>query len=159
MAIELWDPFNEAVSLRDAMNSLFRESFIRPSALTGQSGPATPPLDVSETENDYVVKVSLPGVKPEDVKITVQGNMLSIRGEAKSEEERKGEHWHIRERKFGAFQRTLSLGSPVASDQAEARYENGVLTLTLPKAEESKPKQIKIGTAQEGLGHDKESRK
>jgi HSP20 family protein len=153
MAIERWDPFREAVSLRDAMNTLFQESFIRPGNMPAQGGHAPLPLDVSETEDAYVVKASLPGVNPDDVHITVHGDTLTISGESKAEEEKKGEHWHLRERRFGSFQRSVSLATPVNSDQAQAGYENGVLTLTLPKSEAAKPRQIKIGgTSQAKVG-------
>jgi len=147
MAIERWDPFREAISLRDAMNTLLQESFIRPTGLMTQEDYAPLPLDVSETDDAFVVKSSLPGVRPEDVQITVQGNTLIIRGESKAEEEKKGEQWHLRERRFGRFQRSVTLPAPVSADRAQAHYENGVLTLTLPKAEEAKPRQIKIGGA------------
>jgi len=153
MAIERWDPFREAVSLRDAMNTLFQESFIRPGGASGSDGFAALPIDVSETNDAFVVHASLPGVKPEDVQITVQGDTLTIRGESKGHEERKGEHWHLRERRFGSFQRSVSLATPVNSDQAHAQYEHGVLTLTLPKSEAAKPRQIKIsGVAQSQIG-------
>jgi len=145
MAIERWDPFREAVSLRDAMNALFQESFVRPVSGSGLGGFVTLPLDVSETENDFVVKGSLPGVKPEDVHITVHGDTLTIQGESKAEEEKKGERWHLRERRFGSFQRSLTLSTPVNPDKAQAHFEHGVLTLTLPKSESAKPRQIKIG--------------
>jgi len=147
VAIERWDPFREAVSLRDAMNTLLQESFVRPGGFSAPNAHATLPLDVSETEEAFVVKASLPGIKPEDVQITVQGDTLTIRGESNAEEEKKGEHWHLRERRFGTFQRSVSLATPVNSDRAEARYEHGVLTLTLPKSEAAKPRQIKIGGA------------
>jgi len=153
MAIERWDPFREAISLRDAMNSLLQESFVRPGGMPSPDGHGTLPLDISETENEFVVKASLPGVKPEDVQITVHGDALTIRGESKAEEEKKGEHWHLRERRFGAFQRSVSLSAPIDSDQAQARYENGVLTLRLPKSESARPRQIKIGgPSQAGAG-------
>ena len=148
MPLERWsDPFREMISLRDAMNSLLQESFVRPGSLQSPGGPATLPLDISETEDEYVVKASLPGVRPEDVQITVQRDTLTIRGETKAEEEKKGEHWHLRERRFGAFQRSLALAVPVDSDRANAHYEHGVLTLTLPKSESAKPRQIKVGGA------------
>jgi len=154
MAIERWDPFREAISLRDAMNSLLQESYIRPGAMQGQNGGGanTLPLDISENENEFLVRASLPGVKPEDVQITVHGNTLSIRGESYAEQEKKGEQWHLRERRHGAFQRSVSLSTPVDSDKAEARYDNGVLTLKLPKSEVARPRQIKIG-AGNGNGH------
>jgi len=149
MAIERWDPFSEAVSLRDAVNTLFQDSFVRPRGFAGAAGAGvgTFPIDVRETENDYVIHASLPGIKPDDVQITVHGDTLTIRGELKDEEEKKGEHWHIHERRSGVFQRSLSLGAPVSSDKAEASFEHGVLTLTLPKADEAKPRQIRIGQA------------
>jgi HSP20 family protein len=145
MAFELWDPFREAVSLRDAMNSLLQESFVRPGAAQGQGSAFALPLDVAENENEFVVKASLPGVKPEQVQITVQGDGLTIRAESKNEEEQKGDRWHLRERRSGVFQRSVSLGTPVDSEKAHADYEHGVLTLLLPKSEASKPRQIKIG--------------
>jgi len=159
MAIERWDPFREAISLRDAMNSLLQESFIRPGNLLAQDGSSTSalPLDISETEDHYVVKASLPGVKPEDVQITVHGDTLTIRGESKAEEEKKGQTWHLRERRFGSFQRAVTLASPINSDQAQAQFDHGVLTLTLPKSEQAKPRQIKIGGAAPAqVGHEKE---
>jgi HSP20 family protein len=145
MAYELWEPFREAVSLRDAMNSLLQESFVRPAGGHGHSAAVALPLDVAENENEFVVKASLPGFKPENVQITIQGDALSIRAEAKTEEEQKGDRWHLRERRSGSFQRSLALGTPVDSEKAHADFEHGVLTLTLPKAEASKPRQIKIG--------------
>jgi len=150
MAIELWDPFREAVSLRDAMNTLLQESFVRPGGMSAQGGYAALPLDVCETENEFVVKAALPGVKPDDVQITVHGDTLTIRGESKAEEDRKGEHWHLRERRFGAFQRSVSLATPVNADGAQAHYEHGVLTLTLPKSESAKPRQIRINGKTQG---------
>jgi HSP20 family protein len=150
MAIQLWDPFREAVSLHDAMNALFQESFVRPTSFLAQDGSAALPLDVSETENELVIKASVPGVRPEDVQITVQGDTLTIRGETTAAEEKNGERWHLRERRFGAFQRSMTLGTPVDADKAQAHYENGVMTLTLPKAEEAKPRHIKIGNTAGG---------
>jgi len=145
MTIERWDPFREAVSLRDAMNTLMQESFVRPGAASTPAAYATLPLDISEAEDAFVVRASLPGMKPEDVQITVHGDTLTIRGESKAEEEKKGEHWHLRERRFGAFQRSVGLATPVDPDRAQARYDHGVLTLTLPKSEAARPRQIKIG--------------
>ena len=150
MSIERWNPFDEAVSLRDAVNSLFQESFVRPGGVPAQAGGhAVFPLDVCETENEFVVKASLPGMKPDDVQVTIHGDNLTIRGQSKAEEEKKGEHWHIRERRCGTFQRSLSLTTPVDADKAQAQFEHGVLTLRIPKSEAAKPKQIKIGVAQD----------
>jgi HSP20 family protein len=146
MAVERWDPFREMVSLRDAMNSLLQESFVRPGGLQGGGGTATLPLDVKETDHEFVVKASLPGVKPEDVQITVHGDTVTIRGESKAVEEKKGETWHMRERRYGSFQRSVSLGTPVDSDKANAKFEHGELTLTIPKSEKARPRQIKVSS-------------
>lgn len=144
MAIQHWEPLREMVSLRDAMNSLLQESFVHPVGLMG-NGAALLPLDIAETEDEFIVKASLPGVRPEDVHITAHGDTLTIRGEMKAEEEKKGEHYHLRELRQGHFQRTVTLSTPISADKAQAQFENGVLTLKLPKAEEAKPKEIKIG--------------
>ncbi|HEY3588201.1 MAG TPA: Hsp20/alpha crystallin family protein [Myxococcaceae bacterium] len=146
MAIQRWEPFREVVSLRDAMNSLLQDSFVRPTGLP-TDGAAMLPMDITETENEFIVKASLPGVRPEDVQITAHGDTLTIRGEIKAEEEQKGEQYHLRERRFGLLQRTVNLPTLIRADQAQARFEDGVLTLTLPKAEEAKPKQIKVEPA------------
>jgi HSP20 family protein len=150
MAIDRWDPFRDAVSLRDAMNALFQDSFVRPGNTPTQSAVVALPLDVCETEQAFVVKAALPGVKSEDVQITVHGDTLTIRGESNAEDEKKGEHWHLRERRYGTFQRSLTLATPVNSDKAQADFDLGVLTLTLPKAESARPRQIKIGGAAQG---------
>jgi HSP20 family protein len=144
MAIQRWEPLREMVSLRDAMNTLLQESFVRPVGLMG-NGAALLPLDIAETEDEFIVKASLPGVRPEDVHITARGDTLTIRGEMKAEEEKKGEHYHLRELRQGHFERTVTLSTPISADKAQAQFENGILTLKLPKAEEAKPKEIKIG--------------
>jgi len=141
--LQRFEPLREMVSLRDAMNSLFQESFVRPIGLLGE-GPAMLPLDIAENENEFIVKASLPGVKPEDVQITAHGDSLTIRGEIKEEQEKKDEHYHLRERRVGQFMRTVTLSTPISAEKAQAHFENGVLTLILPKAEEAKPKQIKV---------------
>jgi HSP20 family protein len=150
MSVERWDPFRESVSLRDAMNALLQESFIRPGNFLAQNGAAAVPLDVAETENEFVVKASLPGLRPEDVQITVHGDTVMIRGESKAEEEKTGQHWHLRERRCGAFQRSVTLSTPIDADKAGAHYEHGVLTLTLPKADEARPRQIRVGGQGQG---------
>lgn len=149
MAIQRWEPLREAVSLRDAMNSLLQDSFVRPIGLLAD-GASTFPLDISEDENEFIVKASLPGVRPEDVQITAHGDTLTIRGAIKAEEEKKDEHYHLRERRYGQFLRTVTLSTPISADKAQAQFEDGVLTLRLPKAEEAKPKQIKVAPATSG---------
>jgi HSP20 family protein len=141
-----WEPFDEMVSLRDAVNRLFEDSFIRPGAwpLPFDGDDFSAPADVIETKDSVVVKLSVPGVKPEDIDISAAGDALTIKGELKSEEQFEEGRYIRKERRFGSFQRTFSLPASVASDKARAEFENGVLTLTLPKAETAKPKSIKV---------------
>jgi HSP20 family protein len=149
MAVERWDPLREAVSLRDAVNSLIQESILRPGAeliRPGVERVAGVAVDVAETETEFVIKASLPGMKPEDVEITAHGETVTLCGEMKSEEEKKGQTWHVRERRHGSFQRSITLPVPINASQAHASFDNGVLTLTIPKAEAARPKHIKIGT-------------
>jgi HSP20 family protein len=141
-----WDPFREMMSLRDQMDRRFNDWFsASPGWGDGETaGWQTLPLDVSESDQAYTVCASIPGIKPEELEITLQNNLLTIRGEMKSEQEREGEQWHLRERRFGQFQRTISLPSNVDPNQVGAEYENGVLTLTLPKSEEVRPRRISV---------------
>lgn len=140
-----WDPFGELMSLRQAMDRLFEQSVVRPSSIISSlwegSGVA---LDVYQTDTDVVVKAALPGVKPEDVEITITGDTLTIKGETKTEEEVKRENYFRQERRHGTFSRTVTLPSNLQTDKAEATFEHGVLTLTVPKAEEVRPKTIKV---------------
>jgi HSP20 family protein len=150
MTMSRWDPFNEMMSLRQAMNSLLEDAWIRPGrALAGEGVHA--PLDVAESDQDLTVKVVLPGVKPEDLDITVIGNVLTIKAESREESEDKQQNWHRKEIRYGKFHRTLELPTAVESDHADASFENGVLTLKLPKAEAAKPKSIKVSPRQEAL--------
>lgn len=143
-----WDPFRGAISLREAMDRLFEESFLRP---FGESW-ITPwtergvgvPIDMYETQNEVVVKASVPGIKPEDVNITVTDDLLTIKGETKAEQEVERGSYYLREHRYGAFERCVRLPVPIQADKAEAVFENGVLTLTLPKTEAVKPKAIKV---------------
>ncbi|MCD6453405.1 MAG: Hsp20/alpha crystallin family protein [Dehalococcoidales bacterium] len=145
MAIEKWQPLSELMSLRQAMDRLFEDSFVRPSRLLPTVGEVvTPALDVYQTSNEVVVKASLPGIKPEDVSIDIAGDILTIKGESKSEQETKREDYLYRERRYGAFSRSVVLPGGLQSDKAEATVEDGILTLIIPKAEEAKPKTIKV---------------
>jgi len=139
-----WDPFREMTSLRDAMDRLVEDSFVRPSRFWIDGGRGDLPIDMYQTANDVVVKASLPGFKPEEVDISIAGDTLTIKGEHKEEKEVKEEDYLYKERRYGSFSRSLPIPVQVKSDKAEAVFENGVLTLTLPKAEEIKPKQIKV---------------
>ncbi|MFP3898319.1 MAG: Hsp20/alpha crystallin family protein [Dehalococcoidia bacterium] len=145
MAIERWHPFTDLMSLRQAMDRLFEDSFVRPSRSLATLGElAAPALDVYQTANDVVVKAALPGLKPEDVSIDITGDTLTIKGESKTEQEVKKEDYLYQERRYGAFARSVVLPSGLKADKAEASMEDGVLTLTIPKAEEVKPKAISV---------------
>jgi HSP20 family protein len=144
MNLVRWEPFREMMSLRDAMDRLFEDSFVRPWSFRGDYGVMGLPLDMYQTADDVVVKATLPGVKPEEVDISITGDTLTIKGEHKEEQEVKEEDYIHKERRYGTFSRSVALPVQVKSDKAEAVFENGILTLTLPKAEEVKPKQIKV---------------
>lgn len=141
-----WDPFREMVTMRSAMDRLFN-SLASESADWPQSTVWNLALDVAETADQYVVKASLPGVKPEDLEITYNANTLTIKGEIKAEEESENKRYHLRERRYGSFTRSITLPDTVKADAIQASYDAGVLTLTLPKAEEAKPKRITVQTA------------
>jgi HSP20 family protein len=97
-----------------------------------------------QTDNDVVVKAALPGIKDNEVQINVSGDVLTIKGETKQEQENKDKSWHIREQRWGAFERSLMLPTGVMADKAKADFDNGILTITLPKSEEVKPKTITV---------------
>lgn len=128
------------------MDRLFQESFIRPTTRFLAKESAMP-FDIHETGNEVVVTASLPGIKPEDVEITITGDLLTIKGEVKADQTVKQEDYILQERRYGTFCRSVTIVMPVVADKAEAKFEHGVLTLTLPKAEEVKPKQIKVTTS------------
>lgn len=140
------EPTSEFMTLRDAMDRLFDDAFTRPFSLSrnGGSSLSSLPIDMYQTNDDVVVKAVVPGFRPEDVQISVTGDVLTIRGEVKQEEDQKDKAWHIREHRFGSFERSVGLPVSVISDKATAEFENGVLTITLPKADEVKPKAISI---------------
>lgn len=137
-------PFGELLSLRQAMDRLFEDSFVRPTGWMTEASGGVLPLDVYRTADNLVVKAALPGVKPDDVQITVEGNTLTITGEFRDEYKQDERGYVFQELRQGSFSRTLQLPDDVSPDQAEAQYEHGVLTLTLPKREETKPRQIQI---------------
>jgi HSP20 family protein len=137
-----WEPMREMMTLREAMDRLFDEAFTRPLSLSGVS--AMPAIDMYQTDDEVVVKAALPGIKADDVQISVTGDLLTLRGEFKQENEKKDATYHIREHRYGSFERSIMLPTDVQTDKAKADFENGVLTITLPKAEAVKPKTITI---------------
>lgn len=145
-----WQPANEIVSLRDAMDRLFEDSWVNAGGMYLPNAWMEPTVDVYETPEKVVVKAAIPGVKPEDVEISIKGNLLAISGEMKQETETKDKNYLRRETRVGSFSRALELPVGLKSDQADAKFENGVLTIDLPKAEEVKPKVIKIKPVKNG---------
>lgn len=140
-----WEPAREMMTLREAMDRLFDDAFTRPLSLAS-SGWSVPAVDMYQTDNEVVVKAALPGIKADEVQINVTGEVLTLKGETKQESETKEKAYHIREQRWGTFERSLILPTEVVADKAKADFENGILTITLPKAEEVKPKSISIKT-------------
>ena len=152
MVTRRWDPFSGMVSLRDAMDRLLEQSFISPhrSISTDLPGARIMSIDLYERNGDYVMKAYVPGVKVEDIEIHVdRGTLLTIKarvgGKAEQEEAKKYK-WLVSELDYGDHSRSVTLPTMVDVNRIEATAENGVLTIILPKAEEAKPKQIKITT-------------
>lgn len=142
-----WEPFRDLISLREAMDRLFEESYVRPgSEMLAARAAGALAVDMYETDEAVVVKTATPGVDPEDIDISITGDTLTIRGETKADEEIEEENYICRERRYGAFSRSLTIPVAVEADKAEAEFEDGVLTLRLPKAEEVKPKAIEVKT-------------
>ena len=137
-----WDPFQEMLNLRRTVDRLF--DTYNPD----REWQGTPlwglALDVVENKDEFVVKASIPGINPDDLDISYTDDTLTIKGEIKSDNEVKEDQYHLRERRYGTFARSISLPTKVKGDAIEASYQNGVLTLRLPKADEVKPKRIAI---------------
>ena len=147
-------PFGELLSLRSAMDRLFEDSFVRRPFGAAFGAPSQLPLDVTRTADALLIEAALPGIKPEDVEITVEDGTLSIRGEYR-EAQREGEGESlISEIRRGTVGRTLTLPTGLEPDKATAVFEHGVLTLRIPKAESVKPRQIRITPAVEGASSD-----
>jgi len=138
-----WEPAREMMTLREAMDRLFDDAFTRPFSMTGNLS-ALPAIDMYQTDDEVVVKAVVPGVKADDVQISVTGDMLTIKGETRLKDETREKAWHIREQRWGSFERRISLPTDVVADQAKAEFEDGVLTISLPKAEEVRPKTITV---------------
>jgi HSP20 family protein len=145
-----WDPFAEFAGVSRALDGAFWGA---PHGGTRRVD-LTPAIDLSETDSEVVIKASLPGVKPEDVEITVNDGVLTVKGEKKSDDKTETENFYRREIRYGSFSRSVPLPSRVNHEQADAEFKDGVLTVTLPKAEDVRPKQIKIrsGAQTNGAG-------
>jgi HSP20 family protein len=139
-----WRPFTELSSLRREMDRLWENFFgERPFSRVWER-EWTPSLDMSETKDNFVVKTEVPGIDAKDIDISLTGDVLTIKGEKKQEKEEKEEDYHLIERGYGSFSRSVRLPAEVESSEIKAAYKNGVLTITLPKSEKVKAKEVKI---------------
>lgn len=138
--LTIFDPFREMMSIRSMLDQAFDNFLLR----RGELGGEWLAMDMYQTDENIIVKAVLPGLKPEDIHISVSDGMLTIQGEMKEERVEEKARYHLRERRVGSFSRSVPLPSPVVVEKAEAKYENGILTLTLPKTEETKPKTIAV---------------
>lgn len=138
-----WDPVQEAMTLREAMNRLFEESFVP--GVPGRNGNGfVPALNLSESADAYHVELAVPGLKAEDLSVTFENGVLTISGEIKQATEQQERSYHRVERRYGRFSRSVTLPTSVRGDAIEARLEHGLLHLSVPKAEEVKPRKITV---------------
>lgn len=137
------EPLPSMLTLRDAIDRLFEESIVRPGSWFAArfEGPA---IDMYQTKDSVVVKAAIPGIKPDDIEVSITGDLLTIKGEFKEDDKVEKDQYFYQERRMGQFCRQFTLPTLVESDKASAEFEHGVLTLTLPKAEAVKPKSIKV---------------
>jgi len=155
MAKELapWRPFREFTPAREfekfrrEIDRLWDNFFERRPARVEEGEEWLPALELAETENEYVVKAEVPGMDPKDIDISLSDGMLTIRGEKKQEREEKEANYHLVERSYGSFTRSIQIPKPVQGEKITASHKNGVLKIVLPKSEEAKKKEIKIKVA------------
>ncbi len=136
-----WEPFREARRMHDMLDRMMDRSLLDP-FYSGMEG--TIPLDMYQTDDEIIVKASAPGLTADDLDISITGDTLTIRGEFKADEVQEGARYHVRERRIESFARSIKLPTMVNVEQAKAEFENGILTLSLPKVEEVKPKTISV---------------
>ncbi|HEY53930.1 MAG TPA: Hsp20/alpha crystallin family protein [Caldilineae bacterium] len=139
-----WDPFREMAAWRSAMDRMFEESLAWPVGFGPQPQGYSLALDVLEKPEEFVIETAIPGIDPNELDISLSDNVLTIKGETKAEKDMEDARYHLRERLFGNFARSVSLPAPVDVDAVEATYENGVLRLNIPKTEEAKPHKITV---------------
>jgi HSP20 family protein len=145
MTIARFSPMTDIVSLRDAMDRLFEESYIRPNSWTGlAAGHLAVPVDLWETKDAYHLRADVPGVTPDQLEINATSDTISIVGEVKGQADVTNDGWIRQERRVGKFQRAFTLPMAIDPTKVDATFENGVLQLVLPKAENVKPRTIKV---------------
>jgi HSP20 family protein len=144
MAVTRWDPFRELLTLQERLDKMFREMERTRKEEDFVSSAWTPPVDIYESGNRYVLKLEIPEVDKESIDIRINDNELTIKGERKIEAGTEPEHYHRMERGYGAFTRSFSLTKTIGTSNIKATINDGVLRIEIPKKEETKPKQIKI---------------
>lgn len=150
--INRWEqPFRGPTTLQEQINRVFGD-VVRHTGEESNLTPWAPEVDIYETENELVVKADLPDVNPQDLDIRVENNILTIRGERKFDKKVNEDNYLRIERSYGSFSRSFSLANSVKSEAIKADYQNGVLTLSIPKREEAKPKQIKVNVTTHLMG-------
>jgi len=143
-ALAAWPGFGRLTSLRDEIDRLFQEPLAELARTTNLLSGWTPAIDLYEDKDNVFVKAELPGMKKEDIEVSFHNGTLSVSGERKSEDKYEDSEVYRSERFFGRFQRTVTLPAPVAADKVKAEYKDGILSITLPKTEEAKPKHIDV---------------
>jgi HSP20 family protein len=143
--VNRWDPVRDMITLREAMDQLFNDAYLRGRDYRQQAPAWQLPLDAYTTEDAIVLTADVPGLKPEELEVTLEGDTLTIRGELKTRPEDR--NYLLRERATGRFERVLTINTPIDSGKVEATFEDGVMQIVLPKAEAVKPKQITVKAA------------
>jgi HSP20 family protein len=158
MAIVRWEPLRELSTLQNEVNRLFNTAFDAPAGGNGQTLRRwMPAMDLVETDDHFVLRADLPGLSEEDVAIEIEERVLTVSGERKAEHETTKEGYHRVERAFGKFSRSLTLPEGVDAEAVTARFEKGVLEISIPKPEEKKPRKVSIGVGSSPKTIDAES--
>ncbi|MBV9327173.1 MAG: Hsp20/alpha crystallin family protein [Chloroflexi bacterium] len=150
MSIDRWDPFREMMTIREAMDRWLQSSISGTGQLISTLRPDSISVDVLEQDDAFEVRASVPGVKPDDLEVTVQGERVTLRAEVRASEQQRGENWLMREHRSGTTQRTITLPSPVSSENAAAHLEHGILSLRLPKVQGAQARRISVSTSSSG---------
>lgn len=151
--IDRYGPFGRAMSLRQMMDRLLEDAFVSPRALTEEmGGEGGLSLDVYEEGDNLVIETAMPGLKPEDIDVSIEQGVLTISGESKAEQERQARNYLVREQRTGRYSRSIRLPGSVNAEACQASYENGVLRLQLPKADQARSRRIQVGTSGTGGG-------
>jgi HSP20 family protein len=144
MTLVRWRPMGDMVSMQDEMNRTLEDLWRRALTRSGAGAGWIPPVDLLENENEFKLVAELPGMSRDDVKISLTDNILTLRGEKKAQSEETEQNWHHVERSYGTFERTFHLTNAVDASKVKAKFDNGVLTVQLPKVEEARPREIRI---------------